>query len=115
MTKMKDVIEMMTSTKEEAKLFRAVVRQVGDWKSMYKYPEDYRDAGAGISGFIYYSDTVGFAERKIKEIIMVVNAFEQEIGEPIEKPDDYQSLFNWYAWFALEHTVQLIMDFKDSQ
>jgi len=108
---MKNVIDKTCFEDHESRLFRAVVRQVGDWQSMVENPEDYRDAGAGVSGFIYYSETQPFAKRNIEDILACLNDFEQEIGEPLKKDND--NLLNWYAWFALEHIVQKIMDYKE--
>lgn len=112
MPTMKTVINAMCNSEESEKLFRSVVRQVGDWESMFNYPEDYRDASAGVNGFIYYADTEKFAKRQLVNILHVLNEFEAEIGEPLTKDQD--SLLNWYAWFTLENTVQLIMDYKES-
>lgn len=111
MATMKTVINTMCNSEEEEKMFRAVVKQFGDWDSLFTYPEDCRDASAGVSGFIYYVDTEKFAKRQIVNILHVLNDFEEEIGEPLIKDND--NLLNWYAWFALEHTVQLIMDYKE--
>ena len=36
---------------------------------------------------------------------------EEEIGCPLTKDND--NLLNWYAWFALEHIVQHVVDYKD--
>lgn len=108
---MKQVIKETCNSEAEEKLFRAVVRQVGDWKGMYQYPMDYRNASGGVSGFISYYDTNKFARRYMVEIMEVLWAFEDEIGEPLQKDSDQP--LNWLAWFALETIVQKIMDFKE--
>ena len=108
---MKEVINATCYSEEEAKLFRAVIRQIGNWANVYKYPEDYRDARAGVSGFIYYGDTKAFAKRQMINIIYCFNEFEQEIGEPLKKDQD--NLLNWYAWFALEHIIDKVMRYKE--
>ena len=112
MTTMKSVIKETCHTEEEERLFKAVVRQFGDWKQMFEYPMDYRDASAGVSGFIYYTDTEKFAKRNIEEIITVLAEFEEELGEPLKKDTD--NILNWYAWFALEHIVDKIMGYKET-
>ncbi|MBW2411902.1 MAG: hypothetical protein JRF72_19070 [Deltaproteobacteria bacterium] len=108
---MEKVIEKTCWDPESKDLFRAVVRQVGRWADMWEYPEDFRDASAGVSGFCYYSDTEPFAEKNIRNILHCLNEFEEEIGEPLKKDND--NLLNWYAWFALEHIVDKIMVFKE--
>ncbi len=109
---MKTVIAETCFSYNAEMLFRAVIRQFGDWDRMWEYPNDYRDAGAGVSGFIYYSDTEPFAKRNIENILYCLNDFEDEMGEPLKKDND--NLLNWYAWFALEHIVDKVMRFKES-
>jgi len=109
--RMKDVIEATCWDDESKALFRSVVRQVGDWSEIWERPEDYRDAGAGVSGFIYYGDTEPFAKRNMVNILHCLNEFEQEIGEPLRKDND--NLLNWYAWFALEHIIDKVMAYKE--
>lgn len=108
---MKSVIEATCYEENEARLFRAVMRQMSaTWDEVWGHPGYYRDAGAGVGGFIYYSDTEPFAKRNIKEILYCLNSFEDELGEPLKK--DNQNLLNWYAWFALEHIIDKIMCYK---
>lgn len=96
-------------------LARRVLDQMGEsWNNIIKYPEDFRDAGAGVSGFVYYSDTVPFSKRNLVLIMNALNDFENEIGSPLNKPtDDETAFYNWLAWFALENTIQEIIDFKE--
>lgn len=108
---MKEVIEKTCWEDYQEKLFRAVVRQGPDWSEIWERPEDFRDAGAGVSGFIYYSDTEPFAKRNMVEIMQCLNDFEDEIGEPLKKDND--NLLNWLAWFALEHVIDKVMAYKE--
>ena len=115
MVTMKDVINATCNTEEEAKLFRAVVRQFGDWKLMFEYPEDYRDAGAGVSGFIYYTDTLAFFKRQSYNILTTLSRFNAECGCQLEKDVCWEAettFQNWLSWFALENTVQKVIDYK---
>lgn len=106
----KDFLKNYCSCPELAK---KVFRQMGaTWEELFKCPDDYRTASGGISGFIYYSETEPFAKRNIELILMALNAFEDELGEPLKKDND--NLLNWYAWFALEHVVQEVMDYKEN-
>lgn len=93
-------------------LAKKVLNQMGtNWSDIIEYPTDYRDAGAGVSGFIYYSETEAFAKRNIELILEALRDFEEEIGESLKKDDS--NLLNWYAWFALENTIQEVINFKE--
>jgi len=99
-------------TEEMRELFDAVIEQTGiDWDDIYEYPDNYRDAGGGVSGFIYYTETEKFFKENCLNILRVLEEFEQDIGEPLRK--DTENLANWYSWFALEHVMQLILDYKE--
>lgn len=74
------------------------------WKELTSNVEDYCNADAGVSGFIYYSETVPFAKRNMALIIPLLNATEEACGR-LQKPNDYQGYMNWLAWFALESTM----------
>ena len=108
---METVIDYTCERVEEKELFRAVIEQIGDWSAISEYPEDYRDASAGASGFIYYADTEEFAKKHCANINSVLWAFEDEMGCSLEKDTDQP--WNWLAWFALEHVIQKVMDYKE--
>ncbi len=96
---------------EEKNLFDAVMEQMGaDWDELWKYPSDSRDASAGVSGFIYYTDTESFAEKNIRIILACLQTFEEECGILTKDKDN---ILNWYAWFALEHIIDKIVRFKE--
>ena len=109
---MKYVIDKTCCSQEEKDLFKSVMNQTAaTWPEIWEYPEDYRDASAGVNGFIYYTETEKFAEKNIRNILYCLNQFEEEIGEPLKKDND--NLLNWYAWFALEHVIDKIMMYKE--
>lgn len=58
------------STNIPASLVRAVVRQLGGWKSFTESAEDIANHGidGGFHGFIYNRDTEAFAKRNRKDI-----------------------------------------------
>jgi hypothetical protein len=109
---MKKVIDETCNSDGEKKLFRAVMRQMSpSWEEVWAYPMDYRDAGAGVGGFIYYSETEPFAKRNLVEILQALNDLEDDLGEPLKK--DRDNPLNWYAWFALEHIIDKVVRFKE--
>ena len=110
--KMQTVIDATCYEEHEKALFRAVVRQHGCWSDIWSRPEDFRDASAGVPGFIYYTDTEPFAKRNIANIIPCLNELEHDVGI-LDK--DYENVMNWYAWFALEHIVDKVMTYKENQ
>ena len=85
---MKKVIEATCQDDETKALFRAVIRQFGDWNTFYEYPNDYRNASASVSGFINYYDTHRFAKRNLLNIITVLHNFEDAI-------------FGWFRFVAM--------------
>lgn len=109
----KEFLERFSSN---PKLARKVFNQMGQsWSDIIEYPEDFRDASAGVSGFIYYKDTVAFAKRNLALITKALHEFEQEIGTPLKKPtDDETQYLNWLAWFALENTIDEVIQYKES-
>jgi hypothetical protein len=113
-----------------AKLARAVVRQMGGWDCFKESAEDVTNHGAsaGVSGFIYYSETLPFAKKHRADIAKLVEQLADEIGEDViamvkcwrcmedattaeiaaglyGRGDDTQVL-NGLAWFALEETCR---------
>jgi len=109
---MKTKKEFLNDFSRNSELAKKVLNQMGaSWQEIKECPYNYRDAGAGVSGFIYYSETEPFAKRNIELILQTLNEFEQEMGEPLKK--DNNNLLNWYAWFALENTIQEIIDYLE--
>ena len=95
-------------------LAEAVLDQLGaDFEEVTECPHDYRDASAGVSGFIYYSETVQFAKDNFELIEEALNDFEEECGKlnrPDYLTDGETAYYNWMAWFALESVIQEIID-----
>lgn len=109
---MQEVIEKTCYEDYQKDLFNAVIEQIGDWNEVWDCPLNYRDASGGVSGFIYYTDTEKFACDNMADILLCLNEFEQEIGEPLKKDDG--NILNWYAWFALEHIIDKVMQVKEN-
>lgn len=62
-------------------LQKAVLNQIGVTAKEFKqYASDYRDASAGISGFIYYSDTHKFAVDNQSLIVELLEELADEQG-----------------------------------
>lgn len=96
-------------------LSKKVLEQIDDDESVFQYPNDYRDASGGVSGFIYYAETLKFAKENLFLITNALNAFENECGR-LEKPqDDETQYYNWMSWFALENTIDELINFLENQ
>jgi len=66
------------------KLQTAVLKQIGiSLKEFKSSISDYRDASAGISGFIYYSDTHAFAMKNQSLIIELLEESADQMGEDV--------------------------------
>ena len=64
-----------------SKLQNAVLTQIGVTKKEFQNNvSDYRDASAGIPGFVYYSDTHVFALKNQKLIIELLEETSEQMG-----------------------------------
>lgn len=122
----------------DAKLVRAVVRQIGGWESFTNYAPDVARHGAdgGFSGFIYYCDTVPFAKKNRKEIVELAKNIADDFGEGVfkmiagfrclsgdysegeiaeaiynSKSENNTQVLNALAWFALEEVCRSYVDY----
>lgn len=123
-----------------AELIRAVVRQAGGWKSFQEMAPDVTNHGAdgGFSGFIYYTDTVKFAQRNKGTILDACRQMADDIGEPVyrmiggfnclkitegeaaeaihnPRSEDRTNVLNALSWFALEWVCRSYVDLEESQ
>ena len=115
-------------------LKRAVMRQFGDSESFYESVPDIANHGAsgGVSGFIYYSDTVCFTTRNKNKIMHSLTDLSNDIGESIvsmlshwqclkgmsqrdimgglynPKAEDKDTVYNALAWYALEEVANCV-------
>jgi hypothetical protein len=73
---------LVKSTTIPESLVRAVVRQLGGWKSFKESAPDICRGGidGGFHGFIYYSDTLSFAKRNRKEILEMASEQARNFG-----------------------------------
>lgn len=119
----------------DAVLVRSVVRQCGGWSNFKHMARDVCKGGAdaGFSGFIYYSDTVPFAQRNKAVILEYAKKMADDLGEPLYKmiggfnclkisegdaaeaihnprSEDRNSVMNALAWFALEEVSRAYDD-----
>lgn len=110
----KDFLENYTNYPELAK---KVLRQMSaSWAELYKYPKNYRDASAGVNGFINYCETEPFARRNLELIIRVQSDYEEETGCHLSGNQHFKSnFFNFMAWFALETIVDEVMRYKEDK
>ena len=115
-------------------LKRAVMRQFGDSESFYESVADIANYGAsgGVSGFIYYSDTVNFTKRNKNKIMQSLTELSNDIGESVvsmlshwqclrgmsqrdimdglynPKSDNKTTVYNALAWYALEEVANVV-------
>lgn len=123
-------------------LIRAVVRQAGGWDSFKEMAEDVANHGAdgGFHGFIYYTDTVKFAEQNKTELNNLARSMASDLGEPggysliagfnclkrLElngdtvadammdtDHEDHTQVMNALAWFALEEVSRSYTDLME--
>lgn len=122
-------------------LVRAVVRRSGGWESFTEKAPDVNSHGAsgGFSGWIYYTETVGFTRRNRKSIIEVCESLADDFGMsgPVELVRGFNCLkdateaevartlygsgegdtnvANALAWFALEEVSRAYCDMIEDQ
>ena len=93
-------------------LSKAVLKQMGaTWKEVWENPSDFRDAGAGVSGFIYYAETHEFYVKNQKLIDNCIMDYIEMTG--IEFKTENLLDKNWKSWFALETTIDEVMNAKE--
>ena len=75
--------EFINKSGLDAKLIRAVSRQVGGWKTLLQMAPDVVRNGANVgwSGFTYYADTVPFFHRNRAEILQALQDRADYLGE----------------------------------
>lgn len=115
-----NIVEKTCCIDAEKRLFKSVMRKIGDWESILKNPEKYRNSSKNVRGFIYYDDTNKFAKKHLADILIILNKFENECGViknlKAAHPEIFiteEVLFDWYACFALEYCIQKIIDYKE--
>jgi len=96
-------------------LFRKVWKQGNvSFKYVKQFPNDYYAANSGsVPGMIYYVDTVRFAKKNIWLILEQLSAFEQEIGQPLNKPSDTRQYQNWLTWFTWENMMSELITYLE--
>jgi len=127
-------LSTFTENTANPNLSRAVVKQHGRWTDWQASAEDIAngDADGGVNGFIYYTDTVAFYQANRGNIHAMARDMARDIGEseslcdfvasfncvdlePYEVDDailegesneDYTTVANALAWFALEETAR---------
>ena len=122
----------------DSKLIDAVIKQIGGWTSFKEKASDITNSGAsgGIRGFIYYSETIKFAENNRSFIKALLQTQVDECGDTFgnmlgnfnclkiseseayeafydKEDDNYISVYNAMAWFALEEVARSYCDLLD--
>ena len=98
-------------------LAKEVFEQMGaDAEEIISRPSDYQDASAGIGGFIYYNETIPFAKNNLDDILQSANDWEQMTGSrPNIDESSETSLYNNYAWFAVEFIMMELSCFVETR
>jgi hypothetical protein len=80
---MKTLKEFAKNSNIDEKLVRAVVKQLGGWESFKTSAPDITNHGidGGFGRFIYYTDTVKFAQENKKEILRLAEEMARDMGE----------------------------------
>ena len=115
---------------------RATVKQAGGWDSFREMAADVTNHGAdgGFHGFIYYTDTVRFAERNQESLLQACRDMASDLGEGgaysliagfnclksdadtvadainSKRYEDHDTVMNALAWFALEEVSRAYAD-----
>lgn len=124
------------------KLALGVFNQLGlPFEEILERCNEYRDASAGVPGFIYHTETHAFALKMRNSIIEQLKERAEDIGEEIvsmvsrfgvfrknamddeEKMDLYKfigkgkveqgTITNLMAWYALEEVINRLIDYKE--
>ncbi len=133
MSSNKTKAEVLKENSDYKTLINAVIKQLGGTEPL----SDIRNHGiqGGFAGFIYYSDTVAFANRHRSSIVRLLEQQAEELGEDVVKmvsgfgffrnnpmdADDKKDLYrylgggkcqettipNLMAWFAAEEVARM--------
>jgi len=131
------IANLITSTNIPESLVRAVVSQMGGWKSFEESARDICHHGidGGFHGFLYYSDTIRFTKRNRKAIIEMASeqardfgiglvemikgfnclkgATETEIVEGLAGSTTETQVPNGLAWYAGEEVARAYCNMMD--
>jgi len=114
---MKTKKEFLGIAASNPELSKVTLKQGGvNWDKLVERPNDYYAADSGaVGGMIYYNDTVKFAKKHHLLILQAIAEFENELGEPLKKPNptNEQAYFNWLAWFAWENTMSDLINYLE--
>ena len=138
--KIKTSLQFKENTTINLKLVDAVIKQIGGWTSFTDDAPDVVEYGAagGVSGFIYYGDTVKFAENNRPFIKALLNEIADDCGETFGKllggfsclkiseseaydafydkeNENYVNVYNGLALFALEEVCRSYVDLLASE
>ena len=133
---MKTMKEFLDNVQNQ-KIAKAVIKQLGGWDEFKANAKSVAENGidGGFHGFIYYADTVAFAEKNWDEIEKLAQSIADDLGEDsiyqmfskfrcindmrtgqvvnaIFKKDneDHEHVMNCLAWFAGEEVCHWYND-----
>jgi hypothetical protein len=139
--KIKTIKQFTEQSHINAQLIRSVIRQSGGFDSFKEDAQDITNHGVagGFSGWIYYTETVGFWRKNKaliielatdqaadfgEELLAMVSSFNAiksdynstEIGAALfgRYNDDFTCIYNVMAWYALEEVARNYCDLLEA-
>ena len=120
--KLAEIFQVMDEKSTFGSIARRVCRQISGNKDWRKHAEDcafvicelleIRYASQGVSGFIYYTETIPFGKRVMADFTeYYINDFgEQDFGRFMKQARETGEIFNAVAWAALKSVAFRIQD-----
>jgi len=129
----------------DGSLIRAVIKQMGGWETFKNYAPDITNHGidGGFNGFIYYHDTLKFAEDNLKLILKMADELADSLGDSDgfqviagfnclrnckiksggraaciimdKEHEDHDAVMNALAWFAGEEVARSYCDILENE
>lgn len=111
---MKTLKQLIENSPTSPKLTRAVVNQLGGWRTAKESMLDIARHGinGGFYGFIYYSDTVAFFKAHRADICRMVESQARDLGE---NPSDMVAGFGCLAGHASREDYDYSGNMKSSR
>ena len=110
--KIKKVKDVVAEHPEYSHLIHAVVRQSGGTANFESYITSYYGIQGGYPGWIYYSDTIAFAERK-QNRKQIIQLLEEDVESFVE--EDIITMVSNFGYFRQNHSKKSTMNKDDKR